>query len=214
MFQEPRLLPWLTVADNVGFGLAGVDYAERRERVEQALRSVGLADQAGKWPREMSGGMAQRIALARALVTRPSVLLLDEPFSALDALTCAGLQDHLVQLWEQSRPTLVLVTHDIEEALVVANQVVVLRTAPRPNRRSDSTSRWTIPGTVTAMSSRRSSGTSGRHSTGHWRTSAEVRCTRRLPSASAEERRTTSLHSSSAGSFLFATCCDKQKWFT
>jgi len=132
VFQEPRLLPWLTVADNVGFGLAGVDYAERRERVEQALRSVGLADQAGKWPREMSGGMAQRIALARALITRPSVLLLDEPFSALDALTRAALQDHLVQLWERSRPTLVLVTHDIEEALVVASRVVVLR--PRPGR--------------------------------------------------------------------------------
>ena len=102
VFQEPRLLPWLTVADNVGFGLEGVDHAERRERVEQALRSVGLAEQAGKWPREMSGGMAQRIALARALVTRPSVLLLDEPFSALDALTRAGLQDHLVELWNKA----------------------------------------------------------------------------------------------------------------
>ncbi|MEO4001444.1 ABC transporter ATP-binding protein [Mesorhizobium sp. CAU 1732] len=132
VFQEPRLLPWLSVADNVGFGLDGVAAEERRSRVHEALKSVGLAEQAGKWPREMSGGMAQRVALARALVTGPSVLLLDEPFSALDALTRAGLQDHLVKLWEKSRPTLVLVTHDIEEALVVANRVVVLR--PRPGR--------------------------------------------------------------------------------
>jgi sulfonate transport system ATP-binding protein len=132
VFQEPRLLPWLSVADNVGFGLDGVPAEERRSRVHEALKSVGLAEQAGKWPREMSGGMAQRVALARALVTGPSVLLLDEPFSALDALTRAGLQDHLVELWEKSRPTLVLVTHDIEEALVVANRVVVLR--PRPGR--------------------------------------------------------------------------------
>ncbi|MNL44998.1 Aliphatic sulfonates import ATP-binding protein SsuB [compost metagenome] len=105
---------------------------ERKSRVAASLDSVGLGEQVGKWPREMSGGMAQRVALARALVTRPSVLLLDEPFSALDALTRAGLQDHLVELWEKSRPTLVLVTHDIEEALVVANRVIVLR--PKPGR--------------------------------------------------------------------------------
>jgi sulfonate transport system ATP-binding protein len=132
VFQEPRLLPWLSVGDNVGFGLDGVPADERKARVHDALKSVGLAEQAGKWPREMSGGMAQRVALARALVTRPSVLLLDEPFSALDALTRAGLQDHLGELWARSRPTLVLVTHDIEEALIVANRVVVLR--PRPGR--------------------------------------------------------------------------------
>lgn len=132
VFQEPRLLPWLTVGDNVGFGLDGVPAAERRARVAAALASVGLSEQAGKWPREMSGGMAQRVALARALVTGPSVLLLDEPFSALDALTRSALQDHLVRLWETSRPTLVLVTHDIEEALVVAERVIVLR--PRPGR--------------------------------------------------------------------------------
>jgi sulfonate transport system ATP-binding protein len=132
VFQEPRLLPWLSVEDNVGFGLEDVGRDERRARIRDALASVGLAEQADKWPREMSGGMAQRVALARALVTRPSVLLLDEPFSALDALTRAGLQNHLVQLWQRNRPTLVLVTHDIEEALVVASRVVVLR--PRPGR--------------------------------------------------------------------------------
>lgn len=132
VFQEPRLLPWLTIGDNVAFGLDGVPAHEKRRRVHEALESVGLAEQVGKWPREMSGGMAQRVALARALVTGPRVLLLDEPFSALDALTRAGLQDHLSQLWEKSRPTLLLVTHDIEEALVVADRVVVLR--PRPGR--------------------------------------------------------------------------------
>ncbi len=132
VFQEPRLLPWLTVGDNVGFGLEGVPAAERQRRIHDALDSVGLAEQTSKWPREMSGGMAQRVALARALVTGPSVLLLDEPFSALDALTRAGLQDHLVRLWQESRPTLLLVTHDIEEALVIANRVVVVR--PRPGR--------------------------------------------------------------------------------
>ncbi len=130
VFQEPRLLPWLTVADNVAFGLEGVAAGETRERVAHALDSVGLGAQGEKWPREMSGGMAQRVALARALVTRPNVLLLDEPFSALDALTRAGLQDHLVRLWQETRPTLVLVTHDIEEALVVASRVVVLRPHP------------------------------------------------------------------------------------
>jgi sulfonate transport system ATP-binding protein len=127
VFQEPRLLPWLTVADNVGFGLDGVAAGEKRERIAHALDSVGLAGQGDRWPREMSGGMAQRVALARALVTRPNVLLLDEPFSALDALT---LQDHLVRLWQETKPTLVLVTHDIEEALVVASRVVVLRPHP------------------------------------------------------------------------------------
>jgi sulfonate transport system ATP-binding protein len=132
VFQEPRLLPWLSVGDNVGFGLEGVPEDERKARVHDALTSVGLGEQAARWPREMSGGMAQRVALAPALVTRPSVLLLDEPFSALDALTRSGLQDHLVELWQRSRPTLVLVTHDIEEALVVANKVVVL--SPRPGR--------------------------------------------------------------------------------
>jgi sulfonate transport system ATP-binding protein len=132
VFQEPRLLPWLNVGDNVAFGIEGVPDGERKSRVAAVLDSVGLGEHAGKWPREMSGGMAQRVALARALVTRPSVLLLDEPFSALDALTRAGLQDHLVELWEKSRPTLVLVTHDIEEALVVANRVIVLR--PKPGR--------------------------------------------------------------------------------
>ncbi|TWB39605.1 ABC transporter ATP-binding protein [Nitrospirillum pindoramense] len=135
VFQEPRLLPWLTVAENVGFGLSSLDAGERAVRVALALERVGLAEHAQAWPRELSGGQAQRAALARALVTRPQVLLLDEPFSALDALTRTALQDHLLELWAFDRPTLVLVTHDIEEALVLADRVVTLR--PRPGRVDD-----------------------------------------------------------------------------
>lgn len=132
VFQEPRLLPWLTVAQNVGFGLEGVPKAERKARVEGALSRVGLADYAKRWPRELSGGQGQRVAIARALVARPSVLLLDEPFSALDAFTRAELQDHLLELWEDTKPTLVLVTHDIEEAVVLASRIVVM--SPHPGR--------------------------------------------------------------------------------
>ena len=108
IFQEPRLLPWLTVADNVGFGLDGVPREERRARVQRALARVGLAEKANVWPRELSGGQAQRVAIARALVPRPQVLLLDEPFSALDAFTRADLQVHLLDLWAELKPTLIM----------------------------------------------------------------------------------------------------------
>jgi sulfonate transport system ATP-binding protein len=130
IFQEPRLLPWLTVAANVGFGLEDLPKQERNERVAAALDRVGLTDKAAMWPRELSGGQAQRVAIARALVARPSVLLLDEPFSALDAFTRIELQDHLLNLWEETKPTLVLVTHDIEEALVLATRIIVMRAHP------------------------------------------------------------------------------------
>lgn len=135
LFQEPRLLPWLSVADNVGFGLDGCSKQEREQRVRAQLTRVGLTEKAGVWPRELSGGQAQRTALARALVTRPEVLLLDEPFSALDAFTRVDLQDHLLKLWEDQKPTLVVVTHDVDEAIVLADRVVVLR--PRPGRIGD-----------------------------------------------------------------------------
>ncbi len=130
IFQEPRLLPWLTVAENVGFGLEHLPKAERSERVRGAVARVGLAEKASMWPRELSGGQAQRVAIARALVPRPEVLLLDEPFSALDAFTRADLQDHLLDLWADLKPTLILVTHDVEEAIVLADRVMVMR--PRP----------------------------------------------------------------------------------
>jgi len=132
IFQEPRLLPWLSVADNIGFGLGDLPSAERQQRVTRALVRVGLADKADAWPRELSGGQAQRVAIARALVPSPEVLLLDEPFSALDAFTRADLQDHLLDLWADTKPTLVLVTHDVDEAVVLADRIVVMR--PRPGR--------------------------------------------------------------------------------
>jgi len=132
IFQEPRLLPWLSVADNVGFALDDLPRAERGARVAAALARVGLADKARMWPRELSGGQAQRVAIARALVPRPEVLLLDEPFSALDAFTRTDLQDHLLDLWADARPTLVLVTHDVEEAVVLADRILVM--CARPGR--------------------------------------------------------------------------------
>jgi sulfonate transport system ATP-binding protein len=132
IFQEPRLLPWLTVAQNIGFGLDHLPKAERDARVDEALLKVGLAGYGPRWPRELSGGQAQRVAIVRALVARPKVLLMDEPFSALDALTRASLQDHLLALWEAHRPTLLLVTHDVEEAAALADRAVVMQ--PRPGR--------------------------------------------------------------------------------
>jgi sulfonate transport system ATP-binding protein len=132
VFQEPRLLPWLSVEDNVGFGLEDRPKAERAARVGGQLARVGLAEKAGAWPRELSGGQAQRASLARALIMRPQVLLLDEPFSALDAFTRADLQDHLLDLWADGRPTLVVVTHDVEEAVALADRIVVM--GPRPGR--------------------------------------------------------------------------------
>jgi sulfonate transport system ATP-binding protein len=135
IFQEPRLLPWLSVADNIGFGLSEAPSHVRREKVARALARVGLTDKANAWPRELSGGQAQRVAIARALVPQPEVLLLDEPFSALDAFTRRDLQDHLLDLWADTRPTLVLVTHDVDEAVVLADRVLVMR--PRPGRLFD-----------------------------------------------------------------------------
>ena len=132
IFQEPRLLPWLRVADNVGFGLEHYPREERRTRVAGALDRVGLNEKARMWPRELSGGQAQRVAIARALVPRPQVLLLDEPFSALDAFTRADLQDHLLDLWADTKPTLVMVTHDVDEAIVLADRIMVMR--PHPGR--------------------------------------------------------------------------------
>ena len=128
VFQEPRLMPWLTAAQNVAFGLS----AAHASAVDDILRRVGLATQANKLPRDLSGGQQQRVALARALVAEPKILLLDEPFSALDAMTREDLQDHLLDLWALDRPTIVLVTHDIEEAAVLADRIAIL--TPHPGR--------------------------------------------------------------------------------
>jgi sulfonate transport system ATP-binding protein len=131
VFQEPRLFPWLTTADNIGFGLRDTR-PERDARVAELIDLVGLDGFAQAYPHQLSGGMAQRAAIARALAPRPDVLLLDEPFGALDAFTRIRLQDALQALWRTQRVTAVLVTHDIDEAIALAQQVVVL--TPRPGR--------------------------------------------------------------------------------
>ncbi|MBX4888552.1 ABC transporter ATP-binding protein [Rhizobium bangladeshense] len=132
VFQEPRLFPWLTVADNIGFGLRHLPSSESDEQVSAALEKIGLRGYEKRWIKELSGGQAQRVALARALVTKPAVLLADEPFSALDAMTRLELQDHLLDLWRANATTMLLVTHDIEEAAFLADRVVVMR--PWPGR--------------------------------------------------------------------------------
>jgi len=130
--RNPGCCPGSVLPTIIGFGLSELPADVRREKVARALARVGLTDKANAWPRELSGGQAQRVAIARALVPQPEVLLLDEPFSALDAFTRRDLQDHLLDLWADTRPTLVLVTHDVDEAVVLADRVFVMR--PRPGR--------------------------------------------------------------------------------
>ena len=130
VFQEPRLMPWLDVTANVGFGLHHLPRHEREDAVAEALEVVGLVEHAGKLPKQLSGGMAQRVALARALAVRPRLLLLDEPFSALDPLTRASMQEHLLGLWQHYGPTIVLISHDMDEALALADHIVVLDGPP------------------------------------------------------------------------------------
>ncbi|WP_267356711.1 MULTISPECIES: ATP-binding cassette domain-containing protein [unclassified Methylobacterium] len=148
MFQEPRLLPWARVVDNVAVGLSGHGTrAERRERAQAALVEVGLAEKAGQWPATLSGGQRQRVALARALASRPGLLALDEPLGALDALTRIGMQDLIERIWLAQGFTALLVTHDVAEAVALADRILVVddgRIAldlrvdvPRPRRRGD-----------------------------------------------------------------------------
>lgn len=127
VFQEPRLMPWLSVADNVGFALKGrLPPGEVAARVADLLDLTGLAAFATARPNQLSGGMASRVGLARALAGDPDLLLLDEPFAALDALTRRRLQGELVALWRRRTPTVVFVTHDVEEAVLMADRVVRL----------------------------------------------------------------------------------------
>jgi sulfonate transport system ATP-binding protein len=130
VFQEHRLLPWLTVERNVAFGVSGLPAGERRRTVADHVALVGLRGFEHAYPHQLSGGMAQRVAIARALAPRPAVLLLDEPFGALDAFTRIQMQEELRRIWEVERTTLVLVTHDIDEALFLGDRVVVLGSRP------------------------------------------------------------------------------------
>ena len=134
VFQHHTLFPWRTVRDNVAFGLKmrGIGKAERHRAADDILKLVGLEGFAERWPDQLSGGMQQRVEIARVLVNRPRLLLMDEPFGALDALTRLNMQELLLDIWTRIRTTVVFVTHDIDEALFLADRILVM--SPRPGR--------------------------------------------------------------------------------
>lgn len=133
VFQDPSLFPWLTVRGNVQSGLIarGV-FHEKQHEVDEFIRLVGLEGFANSFPHHLSGGMAQRVALARALINHPKILLLDEPLGALDAFTRMRMQDEVLTLWQARRTTMILVTHDIDEAIYMSDSIVIM--SPRPGR--------------------------------------------------------------------------------
>lgn len=128
IFQESRLMPWLTVIENISFGLP--NDKGKKEKAEEYVKLVGLQGFENHYPKDISGGMAQRVSIARALITAPEVLLLDEPFSALDAFTKMQLQDLLLTIWKTYQSTMILVTHDIDEALYLCDRIVILKGQP------------------------------------------------------------------------------------
>jgi sulfonate transport system ATP-binding protein len=133
VFQDPNLFPWLTVRRNIEAGLVARGLLrEKRSEVDEFMRLVGLAAFARAYPHHLSGGMAQRVALARALINHPKVLLLDEPLGALDAFTRMQMQDEVLRLWEARRTTMLLVTHDIDEAIYMSDRILIM--TPRPGR--------------------------------------------------------------------------------
>ncbi len=132
VFQEYALFPWLTVAQNIRYGLemTGVARREREERVRALVRTIGLEGFEHRFPRELSGGMKQRVAIARTLAYDPNILLLDEPFGALDAQTRETMQDELLRIWQATRKTVVMVTHDVNEAVYLSERVLVMSQRP------------------------------------------------------------------------------------
>ncbi len=134
VFQQHALFPWLTALDNAKFGLrnTGLGKAEKQARAAELMALVGLTEASARYPREMSGGMQQRVAIARALALDPEILLMDEPFGALDELTRIELQDELLRIWQTRRKTVVFVTHSITEALALSDRVILL--SPNPGR--------------------------------------------------------------------------------
>lgn len=130
-FQEARLLPWWNVEKNIGFGLEKTkSKAEAKELISHYIKLVGLEGFEKALPKELSGGMQQRVSIARALIGNPEILLLDEPFGALDALTRINMQKEILRVWEQEKKTMILVTHDIDEAVYLSNRVIVLSERP------------------------------------------------------------------------------------
>ena len=132
VFQRPNLFPWLTIAKNVEFGpkMRGVAELERKQRVSSALDIVGLIHAANLLPHQLSGGMQQRAAIARTLAAEPQIILMDEPFGALDALTREALQTHVKEIWERTRKTIFFITHDVEEALLLATRIIIMHASP------------------------------------------------------------------------------------
>ena len=136
VFQDHSLYPWLTVWDNITFGLKSLHrYKEKKNLAKQLLEQVGLAEFKNSYPNQLSGGMSQRIALVRALVTEPDVLLLDEPLGALDAFTRMNIQDALIDLWKARGTTMILITHDVDEAIYLAQRVIIM--SPHPGKIQD-----------------------------------------------------------------------------
>ncbi|HEV7237913.1 MAG TPA: ABC transporter ATP-binding protein [Thermoanaerobaculia bacterium] len=135
VFQERGVFPWLTVEDNIGFGLFDVSAEERKKRIDQYVSLVGLKGFERSYPRELSGGMKQRVEVARALAVNPDVLYLDEPFGALDSITRLQMRRELLRIWQAERKTVLFVTHDIEESVQLADRVVVISARPGRIRR-------------------------------------------------------------------------------
>lgn len=135
IFQEHRLFPWMSIEKNVQLGLKGLSKEEKTKLSDQYLELVKLSEFKKAYPSQLSGGMSQRAAIARSLVSQPEVLLLDEPFGALDALTKIELQEELLKIWERFHNTMLMVTHDIEEAVYLADRIVVM--SARPGRIKD-----------------------------------------------------------------------------
>ncbi|MDC0458006.1 ABC transporter ATP-binding protein [Alphaproteobacteria bacterium] len=132
VFQDPRLMPWLNVYDNIKLSILNENNKQQKVKISKTLQKVGLENCEQLWPRELSGGMAQRVAIARALVREPKVLLLDEPFSALDSFTKTNLHQHVKELWVSLKLTIIMVTHDINEATSMSDRVLIIKkTKPR-----------------------------------------------------------------------------------
>lgn len=136
VFQEHRLFPWMTVEQNIGYALGGKPKDEKQRLIQQHIELVGLTGFEKAYPRQLSGGMAQRAGIARALANSPEVLLLDEPFGALDTFTKIAMQKELKRIQRQSKTTMIMVTHDIDEAVFLSDQVIVLSSRPGKIRRT------------------------------------------------------------------------------